>query len=418
MKNSLQHTAPTIFDAIGNLFIPKRKAEETALPWDNYAWGIDLWGGVGSALTIPEKTALLQSWVDKGCSFLIAKCSDGHQMTKGDAFDVSTYVDPGFAGWCQAAYDVIYNGKKGLPFFAYHVFRGDVAQEPLDNPEADFQFKTIKYAMGAKAGKSVHGVFLDFELADNTNSNLSKMLHRLYIWLTNYKAYDPMWRGIYTSMGVLTSISPDSAVWIGSQTSPVEPLWMAQWVYNAGQSMTWDTLKQYFPSSTAKCKTPGWANWRFWQILGDVAGLYTNALDINLFNGAQAALNKFAADGGWVQRDLPNTDTTPPVLTLTQTPSNSKTATFAWTVNEAAITYAKLDAADYTVTTTPMTYTVTDGQHSWQAYAVDTAGNKGEVVTYSWIVDTENPEPEPTVDLTALLAKLDAIQATLNRIFK
>src|SRR4051794_1270932 len=90
-------------------------------------------------------------------------------------------------------------------------------------------------------------------------------------------------------------------------------------------------------------------------------------------------------------------DSGPPAI------SNSSTATFEFSSNDAGSTFAcKLDAAAYTACTSPISYgALTDGSHTLSVRATDLAGSVDpSPATYTWTVDTTAPSP-PTVALTA-----------------
>lgn len=277
-------------------------------PYKNYAWGIDV------SQYVASDPKALQKWVDAGCSFLVAKCGDGHQITGGDAYDPTNYIDPQFAGWCQAAYDVDFMGRKGIPFMAYYYMRVDVPQEP--NPalrDKDFQFRVIKEALNNKA---CCAIFIDIEEKNNTNSNINKLLRQLYSWINQEPIFNPMYRGIYTRTSYLVEYCPDAIDWIGANDY-VDPLWLARWIYNPGIKIPLAKLKDYWPAASTKLITPGFSNWRFWQILGDaVVDGYPHALDINIYNGSLEKLLTWATAGGYKQHGgytppQPSTDTPP-----------------------------------------------------------------------------------------------------------
>lgn len=94
----------------------------------------------------------------------------------------------------------------------------------------------------------------------------------------------------------------------------------------------------------------------------------------------------------------------PPAPQLTQqpaNPSNSSTATFAFTDSEAKVTYlCQLDGGAWTACTSPTSYKkLADGAHSFGVKARDAAGNVSGATTYAWRIDTVAP-PKPTLTQT------------------
>jgi hypothetical protein len=101
-------------------------------------------------------------------------------------------------------------------------------------------------------------------------------------------------------------------------------------------------------------------------------------------------------------------DLTPPTVTLTTKPpaiTNSRTATFGFTVNEPAFITCKLDN-DNTVLPavscySPRIYTnLTAGRHTVTITATDTAGNRAPPAVVSWTVDLTAPTVALTVPTT------------------
>ena len=89
-------------------------------------------------------------------------------------------------------------------------------------------------------------------------------------------------------------------------------------------------------------------------------------------------------------------DTTPPTSTITEgppDPSNSTSALFSFTANEAGSTFhCSIDGAAFAVCESPKDYSnFADGNHSFQVKATDAAGNTGSPVSYDWEVDTVAP---------------------------
>jgi hypothetical protein len=113
-------------------------------------------------------------------------------------------------------------------------------------------------------------------------------------------------------------------------------------------------------------------------------------------------------------------DTTPPVVSVTQNPSNpdaSSTATFAWTANEAGTTFqcafgpATAPAAA-TACTSPASYTgLSDGSYLFTLQATDAAGNKATLFSYPFTVKAV-VAPSITQAPTASLLGLSTGQAT------
>ncbi len=92
-------------------------------------------------------------------------------------------------------------------------------------------------------------------------------------------------------------------------------------------------------------------------------------------------------------------DTTPPTVTITsgpKNPSNSKSATFTFTVSDGTIA-CSLDGAAFTSCSSPTTVSgLADGSHTFTVKSTDTAGNVGSA-SQTWVVDTT----APTVTITS-----------------
>jgi hypothetical protein len=88
-------------------------------------------------------------------------------------------------------------------------------------------------------------------------------------------------------------------------------------------------------------------------------------------------------------------DTTPPVAILASTPlnpSNQTTATFGFFASEQSSFQCKLDGGAFAACTSPQFYAgISDGSHTFQVKATDTAGNVGAATSYTWSVDATPP---------------------------
>jgi hypothetical protein len=86
-------------------------------------------------------------------------------------------------------------------------------------------------------------------------------------------------------------------------------------------------------------------------------------------------------------------DTIAPVAAITQkppNPSNDASPTFAFSASEAATFECKLDNGAFAACTSPKTYTVSGGPHTFTVRATDAAGNSGQA-SHDWTVDTVAP---------------------------
>ena len=109
-------------------------------------------------------------------------------------------------------------------------------------------------------------------------------------------------------------------------------------------------------------------------------------------------------------------DTTPPVVTITSAPpafSDNAVALFDFFAQDpifggvaSGIDHleVRLDGASFTTATSPQTFTgLTTGSHTFQARAVDVAGNVSAIATYTW-----------DVDLTATTETIDVASVALQ----
>ncbi len=88
-------------------------------------------------------------------------------------------------------------------------------------------------------------------------------------------------------------------------------------------------------------------------------------------------------------------DTTAPSVTITSgpaDPTNSTSASLAFSSEPGAGFECKLDAGSYAACTSPKDYTgLGEGNHTFDVRATDTAGNTGSPATRSWTIDTTAP---------------------------
>ncbi|HEV3375764.1 MAG TPA: Ig-like domain-containing protein [Thermoleophilaceae bacterium] len=104
-------------------------------------------------------------------------------------------------------------------------------------------------------------------------------------------------------------------------------------------------------------------------------------------------------------------DTVAPTTTITSKPSDpsdSRTATFAFSAEGAASLECKLDAGAWLPCMSPHGYTdLADGEHTFQVRATDVAGNQGSAASYTWTIDTTAPDTTaPDTSITAAPAAL------------
>ncbi len=101
-----------------------------------------------------------------------------------------------------------------------------------------------------------------------------------------------------------------------------------------------------------------------------------------------------ASDGAGTQ-ELPASytwtiDATPPIVQITGAPLNptiQRSATFAFSVSEAATLYCKLDQNPQAVCENPTSYSALSvGSHSFTVYAEDSLGNTSQPVYYTWTI--------------------------------
>ena len=100
-------------------------------------------------------------------------------------------------------------------------------------------------------------------------------------------------------------------------------------------------------------------------------------------------------------------DTTGPAVTITAAPpdpSNSAEAVFTFSSDDATATIAcSLDGADFTACASPKSYSgLSDGRHTFLAWATDAAGNSGDPAGHTWTVDTTPPDTTITAQPPAL----------------
>ncbi len=89
-------------------------------------------------------------------------------------------------------------------------------------------------------------------------------------------------------------------------------------------------------------------------------------------------------------------DTTAPDTAITGKPSNPTNqtdATFTFATTESAQFECQMDSGGYTACSSPRTYTLTAGSHTFEVRSIDSAGNAdASPPTYSWVIDTTVPD--------------------------
>jgi hypothetical protein len=106
-------------------------------------------------------------------------------------------------------------------------------------------------------------------------------------------------------------------------------------------------------------------------------------------------------------------DTVAPTASITQSPqdpSNSSSASVAFTANESGVTFAcSVDSGAFASCTSPRSLTgLTDGSHTVRVRATDAAGNTGATASTTWRVDTVAPTVTITDGPPSLTESTDA----------
>jgi hypothetical protein len=93
--------------------------------------------------------------------------------------------------------------------------------------------------------------------------------------------------------------------------------------------------------------------------------------------------------------------TPPPAPVITSKPASptaDASPRFAFTDAESGVEYTcKLDGHAFSSCTSPVTYWLSDGSHTFQVQARDAAGNSSAATSFTWTIDTQAP---PTPSLT------------------
>ena len=209
---------------------------------NSVAWGIDLSYYNGDC------TKLITDAVNAGCSFVIAKASDGVQLVAGSTSADKNYVDPQFFNTVQ----VCYNLK--IPVLGYHFFRYDNAYFPsfdINSPSADPQWRTVRYWMGlplneTKAPRAIYSGVTDlegFKTPDNIWSYqedgpvvISERVQAFQSWMKanvnlTVDPYLKHWL-LYTSPSFVKSYCPNVQTQIdGGSVTGGYLLWLATWLF-------------------------------------------------------------------------------------------------------------------------------------------------------------------------------------------
>ncbi|MDQ2982736.1 MAG: hypothetical protein M3R70_02255 [Actinomycetota bacterium] len=98
-----------------------------------------------------------------------------------------------------------------------------------------------------------------------------------------------------------------------------------------------------------------------------------------------------------VDRTLPPE---PTIDAAPDNPSNAATSTFEFSDVESGVTFrCRLDDNDLGACTSPASYILGEGAHTFSVRARDGAGNESDSVSYIWVID-RTPPPPPTLDST------------------
>jgi hypothetical protein len=103
-------------------------------------------------------------------------------------------------------------------------------------------------------------------------------------------------------------------------------------------------------------------------------------------------------------------DTTVPTASIIQKPNNPSSVSspiFAFTASENSSFTCRLDGSGLVPCTSPTTYSLNDGPHSFAVSATDSAGNTGPEATHTWTIETG----APTAALTSAPSALSNISA-------
>jgi Bacterial Ig-like domain len=134
------------------------------------------------------------------------------------------------------------------------------------------------------------------------------------------------------------------------------------------------------------------------------------------------ALDAQSTPGEWASHSF-TIDTVEPTVTIGSAPAgstNDTTPEFVFSANEAATFDCALDGAALAGCSSPFgAAALSDGPHSFNVRATDTAGNQGQIATWSFAVDTVAPtatidggpnDPTPTAKATPtfLFSSVDA----------
>jgi len=119
---------------------------------------------------------------------------------------------------------------------------------------------------------------------------------------------------------------------------------------------------------------------------------------------------EYTYDAAGNRLTLKASDTTPPDTSLSSQPSspaNSTSASFSFASTEAGSTFeCQMDNGGYSACTSPRSYTLTDGGHTFCVKATDSAGNTDSAPEcYLWTIDTINTgttAPDITASPTTL----------------
>lgn len=190
-----------------------------------------------------------------GADVVLPKLSDGYQVRTGAWDDLGNYKDDQVDATIQTCYDV------HRPCIPYHFVQWNYTSDQwMIDKIIDWQYKIIENALAGKIPhKSYHGLSLDCETLGCTDTNYRNIVAGLYDRLMTSPLLDGMPLLIYTSNYIMSQY-PAFQYWIAAPGTN-RLLWLAQWIYTAKWTGTWDQFKALIlPNINMRVVTPtSWA---------------------------------------------------------------------------------------------------------------------------------------------------------------
>ncbi len=207
-----------------------------------------------------------------------------------------------------------------------------------------------------------------------------------------------------------TDTTPATSDWVVDTNLLVTTASPVGGLYNAAQNVTLQVIGALPPVTTRYC-------------LGAACDPTTGTLYTGgtISISSSATLRFYSVDNSeteTVKQEVYTIDAAAPNTTITSGPTNptqSMDTTFSFTASEPATFECQLDVGGYAACTSPISYTVAAGVHTFYVKATDTAGNTDLTpAAHPWTADNSGPTGSITINAGATYATSGSVTLSLS----